>query len=204
MFVTKVWRFFYLINTLTSYCEGVKGKLWLPVLMEGLQGMYASFPLVSAVCQWMRGGCANGSLLFRSRVQALLLLVFVVGDGGFLFVWLLFFFLWAHDTSPILTCPFCSLNTEVGQNFLFFFLNMHRFSPMWLWGFSKYLLVTCGHTENEFASSSVALDLWKMSQASSKEHFCHGLHISQSTRNTRRRRDPGHLPVSGRDFIVIK
>ena len=61
-----------------------------------------------------------------------------------------------------------------------------------------------GKAETEFASSSVALDLWKMSQASSKEDFSHGLHVSQSTRSTRRLTDPSDLPVSGRDFVVTK
>lgn len=197
----QAWSRFCLINSLTGSCEGVKRELWLPVLIEGLQGTCACCPLLSASeCK----GLCQCELSYRSQVQSLLHIItlHIISHSP------------SHSpSSPMFTCPFCALTSKGGEDllFFFFFLNMHRFPHMWLWDFSKYLLATCrdisflrGKTENEFASSCVAPDLWKMSQASSEGHFCPSLCICQSTWSRRRLRDPGDLPVSGRGFVVTK
>lgn len=38
-FITQTWRSFCLISTLIGNCERMKGELWLPVFMGGLQSM---------------------------------------------------------------------------------------------------------------------------------------------------------------------
>ena len=107
MFLTKTWILFCLISILTGKWEWVKGKLWLLVLTEGLQGVYASFPLVIAILLVNIRGCANSSFLGVKCRHCDIIALVIFSE---------------HMTSPSLTtptytCPFCALNSNVGLFF---------------------------------------------------------------------------------------
>lgn len=114
----QAWSRFCLINSLTGSCEGVKRELWLPVLIEGLQGTCACCPLLSASeCK----GLCQCELSYRGQVQSLLHIItlHIVSHSP------------SHSpSSPMFTCPFCALTSKGGEDLLFFFFFFLKYAQV--------------------------------------------------------------------------
>lgn len=70
----------------------------------------------------MQGSCANGRLLLGAKCR--LIIDFFVFNYYYFCEHMISYSL----TSPILTCPFCALNSKVGKNFLYFLKYAQVFS----------------------------------------------------------------------------